>query len=401
MPMPEIEYDPSIYSKVSWVGLVSTLDGPDPDEFPDKDGLTGSIIFKPSSPLLRFPTAVPQFTLALTNRQVNVQDAQVDEQGRKYVYLEASSPFSEPLNFTWTATFVLAYKGVPIKVPDTKFQTSPGVDVDLTDWIGFSDSVPPVLPHEGNPALEAITDAIASHSMQISGIQQTLQEMDDEMADFEAIMQGGTAGQVLTQSSNGLPVWADPSGGGGGLPEPGDVGTGGVLRLSPSGNAEWESFNAVVNDTRTEIGSGAEARGFMGTAVGPNTWAGKAYVSGLGAMSRASSILSAAIGGGSAEHPGSIAIGGMTVLDATGDPNSWDPTAGDPPSFTPGPAATTTEPNQVMIGWAHHSVEVPGQMVIGEGSARVILTSVVDGTDVVLRVRSATGDPVRIEPEGA
>ncbi|MEJ9078866.1 hypothetical protein WKY82_10630 [Gordonia malaquae] len=219
----------------------------------------------------------------------------------------------------------------------------------------------------------------------------------------ELVMGGGADGQVLTSGGpDGEPSWETPTGGGGGagLPPAGDIGTGGVLRLNAAGAPEWEQFRAVADDNRTAIGSQAEAPGFMATAIGPATTAEGVYSSALAAMSQASSIFSISLGG-AATHPGSVAIGGMVVLDPTGDPESWDPSSGDPAPFTPGPAAGTTEPNQIMLGNVHHSVEVPGQMVIGEGTARVILTTSVDGGDVVLHVRSATGDPVRIEPEGA
>ncbi|AKJ72441.1 hypothetical protein GMA7_4 [Gordonia phage GMA7] len=381
MPMPEIEYDPSIYSKVSWVGLVSTLDGPDPDEFPDKDGLTGSIIFKPSSPLLRFPTAVPQFTLALTNRQVNVQDAQVDEQGRKYVYLEASSPFSEPSNFTWTATFVLAYKGVPIKVPDTKFQTSPGVDVDLTDWIGFSDSVPPVLPPEGNPALEAITDAIASHSMQISGIQQTLQEMDDEMADFEAIMQGGTAGQVLTQSSNGLPTWSNPASG---IPSGGVEGQ--VLTKTDDGTGWKKATPGIsIGGSGTEPSPGSDDSETV--AIG---WGAKAYQRDVAIGLSAETNLNGfgiAIGAFSKAGERGLAIGRETS------------TLSRYASAAIGYGASATKDNQIVLGTLGQVVTVPGKLEIGSGVAMVTLFTVIEGGKAVLKAQFATGSPVAIETE--
>ncbi|QSL99656.1 hypothetical protein SEA_AUSTIN_13 [Gordonia phage Austin] len=381
MPMPEIEYDPSIYSKVSWVGLVSTLDGPDPDEFPDKDGLTGSIIFKPSSPLLRFPTAIPQFTLALTNRQVNVQDAQVDEQGRKYVYLEASSPFSEPSNFAWTATFVLAYKGVPIKVPDTKFQTSPGVDVDLTDWIGFSDSVPPVLPPEGNPALEAITDAIASHSMQISGIQQTLQEMDDEMADFEAIMQGGTAGQVLTQSSNGLPTWSNPASG---IPSGGVEGQ--VLTKTDDGT-EWKKATPGISigGSGTEPNPGSNDSETV--AIG---WGAKAYQRDVAIGLSAETNLNGfgiAIGAFSKAGERGLAIGRETS------------TLSRYASAAIGYGASATKDNQIVLGTLGQVATVPGKLEIGSGVAMVTLFTVIEGGKAVLKAQFATGSPVTIETE--
>lgn len=379
--MPEIEYDPSIYSKVSWVGLVSTLDGPDPDEFPDKDGLTGSIIFKPSSPLLRFPTAIPQFTLALTNRQVNVQDAQVDEQGRKYVYLEASSPFSEPSNFTWTATFVLAYKGVPIKVPDTKFQTSPGVDVDLTDWIGFSDSVPPVLPPEGNPALEAITDAIASHSIQISGIQQTLQEMDDEMADFEAIMQGGTAGQVLTQSSNGLPTWSNPASG---IPSGGTEGQ--VLTKTDDGT-EWKKATPGISigGSGTEPSPGSNDSETV--AIG---WGAKAYQRDVAIGLSAETNLNGfgiAIGAFSKAGERGLAIGRET--------NTLNRYA----SAAIGYGAAATKDNQIVLGTLGQVATVPGKLEVGSGVAMVTLFTVIEGGKAVLKAQFATGSPVTIETE--
>ncbi|WP_341266984.1 hypothetical protein [Gordonia malaquae] len=218
----------------------------------------------------------------------------------------------------------------------------------------------------------------------------------------ELVMGGGADGQVLTSGGpDGEPTWETPTGGGGtGLPPVGDIGTGGVLRLNAAGEAEWDAMFVMADDAHTVIGYGAEAAGFMASAVGSVATAEGVYAGAFGAMATARSVFSNSLGG-AALHPGSVAIGGMTVLDPTSDPDAWTPDSGDPPPFTPGIQAETTAPNQIMLGTPGHTVEAPSGIILGEGTARVILTTSVDGGDVVLHVRSATGDPVRIEPEGA
>ncbi|UYL87033.1 esterase [Gordonia phage Hollow] len=133
MPLPEITLDPTEYGTVTWTGLVSRIDSVlDPDDLPDKSPVTGSIIFKPSAGALKFLGASPQFTMFLIDRTVNIVDAQVDEQGRKYIKLESNSAHSTPEAFTWTAVFNLEYDGKIIRVPDAKFSLQPGQVLDLS-----------------------------------------------------------------------------------------------------------------------------------------------------------------------------------------------------------------------------------------------------------------------------
>ncbi|ANA86077.1 tail protein [Gordonia phage Kvothe] len=140
MPLPEIALDPTEYGTVTWTGLISRIDSVvDPDDLPDKSPVTGSIIFKPSAGALKFLGASPVFTMFLIDRTVNIVDAQVDEQGRKYIKLESNSAHSTPEAFTWTAVFNLEYEGKIIRVPDAKFSLQPGQVLDLSTVISSAE----------------------------------------------------------------------------------------------------------------------------------------------------------------------------------------------------------------------------------------------------------------------
>ncbi|QOP65339.1 glycoside hydrolase [Gordonia phage Diabla] len=147
MPLPSIANNPLAYGRVTWTGLVSQLDSDaDPDDIPDLDELSGTIIFKPSVNYLKALGATPPFTVALMNRQVLIDDAQLDDQGRKYVKLEASTPGIQPDSFTWTAVFNLSYKGVLIAIPNTTFQLLPDEQLDLSSYIVPAPPAAPVSP---------------------------------------------------------------------------------------------------------------------------------------------------------------------------------------------------------------------------------------------------------------
>ncbi|QAY16650.1 minor tail protein [Gordonia phage FelixAlejandro] len=146
MPLPSISNNPIAYGKVMWTAIVSVLDSVDPDDIPDLDELEGNIIFKPSARYLKTPASVPPLTIALMNRNVSLEDSQIDEQGRKFIKLEASSAGVVPDVFTWTATFNLSYKGVMVSIPDTTFQLLPDDEIDLTDYIAPAAPVAPVSP---------------------------------------------------------------------------------------------------------------------------------------------------------------------------------------------------------------------------------------------------------------
>ncbi|MDR2279642.1 MAG: hypothetical protein LBE07_02170 [Gordonia sp. (in: high G+C Gram-positive bacteria)] len=267
---------------------------------------------------------------------------------------------------------------------------------ETAKWAGVTEKpmfFPPESHTHGTSDVDDLEDFIDDTNRAIAGV--------GVMADI--LMQGGDVGQVWTSGGpDGEPSWETPTGGGGGsgLPPTGDVESGGVLRLDGAKNPQWEPMRVRADDEHIGIGGGSDPSGYMACAVGSASKALAMYSSVFGPMGSATSIMSTSVGGGDAQHPGSLALGGMTILDPTSDPDDWSPVDGEPP-FTPGPPAQTTEPNQIMLGNVHHSVEVPGQLVIGEGTARVILSTSIDGGDVVLHVRSATGDPVRIEPEGA
>lgn len=136
MPLPEITVDPIRYGKVKWTALFSSVDtDADPDDVPDKAGISGVIIFKPSVPSIAFPSATPKYTCLLFNRQVSLIDAQVDELGRKFVKLEASVTGMKPETLTWTATFNIGYNGVNLRIPDVTFSLTADQELDLTDLI--------------------------------------------------------------------------------------------------------------------------------------------------------------------------------------------------------------------------------------------------------------------------
>ena len=137
MALPEITTNPVKYGKVSWTGLAALVDSiTDVDDNPDLAEVNGLVIFKPSAPALAYPNAVPKFTTLLFNRQVNMMDSQLTEQGRRYVKLEANVSGQVPATLTWTASFNVGYSGVLIKLPDVKFTLDPDQELDLSDLIG-------------------------------------------------------------------------------------------------------------------------------------------------------------------------------------------------------------------------------------------------------------------------
>ncbi|UTN91171.1 hydrolase [Gordonia phage PokyPuppy] len=140
MPLPDINVDPTEYGTVTFTGLISILDSiSDPDDIPDKAAVTGAIIFKPSAGALKFLGADPVFTLFLSNREVQLVDAKVDEQGRKYIKLESNSAAAVPEQFTWTAVFSLSYNGVMLNIPECKFALQPGQELDLSTVLNASE----------------------------------------------------------------------------------------------------------------------------------------------------------------------------------------------------------------------------------------------------------------------
>ena len=135
MTYPEIETDPAQFIKVFWTGLASLVDGDDPDDKPDTLAVEGNIIFTPSHFAIAYPSAVPKYTRVLTKRQVSLAEAQITEQGHKYILLEANVPGMKPANLKWRAAFSIGVRGVVIRIPDVEFEPEPGVDIDLTDLI--------------------------------------------------------------------------------------------------------------------------------------------------------------------------------------------------------------------------------------------------------------------------
>lgn len=136
MALPNITTNPVRYGKVSWVGIVGLLDSYlDLDDNPDEASVEGIIIFKPSVNAILYPLATPKYTRLLVNRQVNITDGAITEQGRKYIKLEANVAGANPAIVTWTATFVLSYNGIVIRLPDAKFALTPDSTIDLTDYI--------------------------------------------------------------------------------------------------------------------------------------------------------------------------------------------------------------------------------------------------------------------------
>lgn len=137
MPVPP-GVDTSLvkYFKLTWVALASTQDGTDPDDDPDLDSLSGTILLKPSlnQPLLFKNIDVP-FTLPILRRTINLEQGQIDEQGRSYIMLEAAVPEGSPVDWYWTATPSVSYKGMPININPAPFMAPPGGEIDLTDML--------------------------------------------------------------------------------------------------------------------------------------------------------------------------------------------------------------------------------------------------------------------------
>ncbi|QAX94618.1 hypothetical protein SEA_HARAMBE_9 [Gordonia phage Harambe] len=185
MPLPSLTGNPIKYGKVTWTGLVSAMDSLDEDDNPDIDAITGTIIFKPSAPYLKSPSSTPKFTVALVNRQVNIADAQIDEQGRKYIKLEASVGDVQPDSFTWTAVFNLAYKGVFVTIPNATFQLLEGQEIDLTDHIPPADSAAPTSP--------MVNDVFIARSQAVAARDEAIEARDEAV---EAV--SGIPTEVLT-----------------------------------------------------------------------------------------------------------------------------------------------------------------------------------------------------------
>lgn len=239
--------------------------------------------------------------------------------------------------------------------------------------------------------------ANASHThtrAQVTGLDDALAALDADVAAFEAILGGGAAGQLLASTGAGGTEWVDPPTGGG-LPPLEGAAPGATLRVRPGDSGDeavWEELAVTATETRTEVGAGAEAPGFMAAAVGSSCVAEGVYATVVGALSGALSIMATGVGGGNAMHPGSVAIGGMTILDPTGDPDEWDPSTGDPPPFTFGPPGATTKPNQIRCGTAYHEVSVPGRLALGDDTMEAqIYTRVGVGGATELVVQTADG----------
>ncbi|AKJ71801.1 hypothetical protein TIN4_4 [Tsukamurella phage TIN4] len=138
MALPEITTNPERYGTVRWTGLVTRVDtAADPDDLPDKSAIEGVIIFKPSSPLIAYPTAAPKYTSLLFNRQVPLQDAQITELDRKFIKLEACVEGMVPAVLNWTASFSIGFNGVIVRIPDVMFSLQPSQEIDLTDLISM------------------------------------------------------------------------------------------------------------------------------------------------------------------------------------------------------------------------------------------------------------------------
>lgn len=138
MVLPEITTNPVRYGKVKWTGLAAIIDSLiDEDDLPDLSEISGVVIFKPSVTAVAYPNAVPKFTTILLNRQVNMSDAMLTEQGRRYVKLEANVPGQQPEHLSWTAVFSVGFQGINVKLPELQFALEPNQELDLTDLIGY------------------------------------------------------------------------------------------------------------------------------------------------------------------------------------------------------------------------------------------------------------------------
>ena len=176
MALPSITNNPVRFGKVTWIGLASMLDSlVDPDDYPDEAAIEGLIIFKPSSALVTYPTAEPKYTRILTNRQINLVDGAITEQGRKYIKLEANVLGANPAVLTWTATFVLAYNGVVVRIPDAKFTLTPDSQIDLTDYIDPGSGVT-TYPGLSLTAIQSMIQNYANDFVSSSSLDAALQD---------------------------------------------------------------------------------------------------------------------------------------------------------------------------------------------------------------------------------
>ena len=124
------------YFALTWVALASVVDSNDPNDEPDKDTLSGTVLLKPTltQPLLFKNIDVP-FTLPIMRRTIDLVNGQFDEQGRAYIKLEASVPEGDPVDWYWTASFSVAYRGVPISINPVVFMAPPNATIDLTEMM--------------------------------------------------------------------------------------------------------------------------------------------------------------------------------------------------------------------------------------------------------------------------
>lgn len=125
------------YFLVRWTGLVSVLDGVDPDDYPDLDMLEGTVTFTPNLPrgeMIKFQNIAEPYSLRPLNRKVPIAGGVFNDQNRPYIKLEAPGmAFANPIDWNWRVDFDLYYKGAPVPVTGFSFTGDPDSEVDLTN----------------------------------------------------------------------------------------------------------------------------------------------------------------------------------------------------------------------------------------------------------------------------
>lgn len=118
---------------VTWTGLVSYVDSiMDLDDKPDLDSLSGSIAVLQTVPTPMMFRGPNPFTLWPVRQRIDLTQGQ----GRT----KLTSCYSDAIQLVWRwrARFSVAYKGVPVPIPDAVFMGGPDDVIDLTSFIGRS-----------------------------------------------------------------------------------------------------------------------------------------------------------------------------------------------------------------------------------------------------------------------
>ena len=242
-------------------------------------------------------------------------------------------------------------------------------------------------------------------SLQRTNISSALVAWIDDNAETNVLSSGGTAHSNFVNTTLSQVIYGAKNFTGG-LSGTGGVGTNrfevglqmtnaanfGTPFRSPGGGTASEQFGlnaAALTNAASAFGDAASAQGIDSTAIGTSTLATKTYDTALGATAAASGGSSTAVGVNSlASGYGSIAAGfGASAIATNANAIGSGSTGAYDYSTAIGWASQTTVTNQIMLGQASGTVQVPGgfQVIGGTTNSHFIGTNTWDGDVSFLR----------------